>query len=110
MKLPGGRNPIIDREKLLGYCLSVEHPRGKFKARVFRSVLGVTAENLELLVAALREAAAENDAEAGPSDRFGDRYVVDFELAGPSGTATVRSAWILRHGESTPRLTSCYVK
>jgi hypothetical protein len=35
MKLPGADVAIVDVEKLTGYCLNPEHPRGKHKARVF---------------------------------------------------------------------------
>jgi hypothetical protein len=35
--------------------------------------------------------------------------VLDFEMRTAVGTATVRSGWIVRHGEDFPRLTSCYV-
>jgi hypothetical protein len=110
MKLPGGQSAIVDSKKLAGYCLSPDHPRGKHKARVFARVLGIGTENLDELRAALLAAAATEDAQPAASDRFGIRYVIDFELTGPGGTGTVRSTWILRHGESTPRLTSCYVK
>ena len=34
---------IVDRQKLTGYCLNPDHPRGKHKARVFAK-LGFTTE------------------------------------------------------------------
>jgi hypothetical protein len=43
------------------------------------------------------------------SDRFGARYVVEFTVQGPTGSALVRSSWIVRSSEDFPRLTSCYV-
>jgi hypothetical protein len=110
VKLPGGNKAIVDREKLVGYCLDPDHPRGKHKARVFASALGFTAEHADELRDALLRAAATEDAQEALSDRFGRRYMIEFELSAPGGTATVRSTWILRQGEDTPRLTSCYVK
>ncbi len=62
MKMPGGDAAIVDRRKLTGYCLNLEHPRGKHKARVF-ATLGFTAENADELQAALLRAAANNDAQ-----------------------------------------------
>ena len=109
MQMPGGDAAIVDRRKLTEYCLNLEHPRGKHKARVFAS-LGFTAENADELRAALLKAAASSDAEAAASDQFGDRYVLEFELAGPLGSGSVRSTWIVRRGERVPRLTSCFVK
>ena len=85
MKMPGGDAAIVDREKLTGYCLNPEHPRGKHKARVFATALGFTAENADLLRAALLTAAATADAQPAASDRFGDRYVIEFEIEGARG-------------------------
>ena len=110
MKLPGGDEAIVELEKLTGYCMNAEHSRGKHKARVFESVLGFSAANAQELRRALLEAAATDDAIPGLTDRYGSRCVIDFSIDGPAGGATSRSLWILRQGEHTPRLTSCYVK
>ena len=109
MKMPGGDAAIVDQQKLTGYCLNPEHPRGKHKARVF-ATLGYTAENADELRAALLRAAAGPDAQAAASDQFGDRYVLEFEIEAPQGKGIVRSTWIVRRGERAPRLTSCFVK
>jgi hypothetical protein len=108
--MPGGEAAIVDREKLAGYCLSPEHPRGKHKARVFATALGFTVENAEDLRGALLTAAATVDAVPAVSDQFGDRYVLEFEITGPRGAGIIRSTWIVRRGTRTPRLTSCFVK
>lgn len=110
MKLPGGDSAVVQPEKLVGYCLNPEHPRGKHKARVFATALGFTAQNADALRAALLAAAATDDAQQASSDRFGTRYVIDSQITGPRGTRIVRSMWILRHGDDLPRLTSCYVR
>ena len=107
--MPGGEAAIVDREKLTAYCLNPAHPRGKHKARVF-ATLGFTVENADDLRAALLAAAAAVDALPAASDRFGDRYVLEFEINGPRGVRMLRSMWIVRRGERTPRLTSCFVK
>jgi filamentous hemagglutinin len=73
-------------------------------------VLGFTTENAEELRAALLAAAATADTQQAASDRFGDRYVIEFEIRGPRGSGIVRSMWIVRRGESASRLTSCFVK
>jgi hypothetical protein len=84
MKLPGGDAAIVELQKLTGYCLSPDHPRGKHKARVF-ATLGFTAGNADELRTALLTAAATADAQPAASDEFGDRYVIDSEIRGPSG-------------------------
>ena len=109
MKMPGGHAASVDVQKLTGYCLNSAHPRGKHKARVFAS-LGFTVENAAELRDALLDAAANVDAQPAASDKFGDRYMIEFEINGPRGSGVVRSTWIVRRGETTPRLTSCFVK
>ena len=110
MKLPGGESAIVDRDKLTGYCLNLEHPRGKHKARVFATVLGFTSDHADELRSALLTAAATVDAQPTLSDRYGDRYMIESEITGPGGAGLLRSGWIVRRGERTPRLTSCFLK
>ena len=109
MKLPNAGRAVVDLAKLRDYCLSAEHLRGKHKARVFAAALGLTADNAEDLRAALIAAARTEDATATDEDEYGQRYVLDFNMTGPAGEATVRSSWIIRTGEDFPRLTTCYV-
>jgi hypothetical protein len=109
MKLPGGERAVVDLAKLRDYCLSLDHPRGRHKARVFAAALGFTSEHAEELAASLLAAADTEEATATDQDEYGQRYVVDFSLMGPGGQAQVRSSWIVRTGEDFPRLTSCYV-
>ncbi len=97
-------------EKLTGYCLNPEHKDGRHKARVFASVLGIRAEDAELLRAALLKAAREEEATLSEKDERGQRYVVDFTMSGPAGEAPVRSAWTIRSSEAFPRLITCYVR
>ena len=109
MELPYGDRAIIDERKILDYSLSEVHDDGKHKARLFRELLGITLDNAELLRDALREAAATGEAASGKRDDYGQRYLIDFALQGPAGTATVRSAWIVLTDERLPRLVSCYI-
>ncbi len=62
MKMSNHERAIVDIEKLRDYCLSFEHPRGRHKARVFKAVLGLTADDTEDLLDALLVAAASYDA------------------------------------------------
>jgi len=45
-KLPNGESARIPVEKLIDYCLNPAQPRGKDKAHVFASVLGLTRDKL----------------------------------------------------------------
>jgi hypothetical protein len=109
MKLPGGQRAIVDIAKLRDYCLNPAHPRGRHKARVFASTLGLTPADAELLREELLRAAREANAAPGDGDEYGKRYTVDFELTRGDRQATIRSAWIIRPSGSVPRLTSCFV-
>lgn len=109
MRLPNAERAVIDPEKLRNYCLNLQHPRGKNKARVFASALGIMADDWKILKDAILEALLTEPAEAGEKDAFGQRYTVDFELTVRRRNAIVRSSWIVRTGEDFPRLTSCYI-
>lgn len=109
MKLPGGTAAIVDIAKLRDYCLDPHHPRGRYKARVFLSTLGLAQMDAEFLRTALFQAAKEAWAVEGVSDEYGDRNRIDFEVSRGDRHATVRSAWIVLRGDAVPRLTSCFV-
>ena len=109
MKLPNGDQALIDRRKVTDYCLSPDHEDGQHKAHLFSSILGLTGDDADLLLDALRIAAATHEATLGKQDKYGQRSVIDFEFAGPSRTVTIRSAWIIGPNESVPRLVTCYI-
>jgi hypothetical protein len=92
MKLPHGDRAIVEIEKLRDYRLNPQHPRGRHKARVFASRLGMSAGHSGLLRDALLRAARQQPAALGLADDYGQRYVVDFDMNGPSGRALVRSS------------------
>jgi len=93
MKLPNAEAANVEIEKLRDYCLSPDHPRGRNKARVFHSLLGMTAARAEELRAALIDAALKEDATLGASDLYGTRYIIDFESL-LSGYKSNRFNWL----------------
>lgn len=109
MRLPNALKAVVEVAKLRDYCLSTEHPEGRHKARVFHSVLGLSAQDAEELQAALFAAARETEAIVADRDAYGQRYVVDFVMRRRGREAAVRSTWIIRTLEDFPRLTSCFV-
>ncbi len=108
--MPNAGRAVVEIEKLRGYCLSAEHPRGRHKARVFAAVLGLSVGDAEALQQALHDAAMSGGAVLGGADNYGQRYVIDFIMRGPAGAAVVRGAWIIRRDEDFPRFVSCYVR
>ena len=110
MRLPNDDRAVVDIRKLLEYCLSTTHRRGRHKARVFQAALGVQALDAEALRTALLQAARSSDTVTpGEQDVHGRRYTLDFTWTWMDRQATLRSAWIIRPDEDFPRLTSCYV-
>ena len=108
-KLPNAERAFVDISKLRDYCLSRSHPRGKNKARVFASVLGLTEADAEMLQSASQEAALREEATTTEADEYGQRFVLDFNMTTEVGTARIRSIWIVRTDESFPRLVTLYV-
>lgn len=102
-----GHPAIVDIRKIRHYYLSKEHPRGRHKALV--RVLGMTAEHSEELQDALKRAAVTGDASVGSSDRYGTRYIIDFDIERGDMRGVVRSCWIIRSDESVPRFVTCFV-
>jgi len=109
MKLPNGTRSIVDIRKLRDYCLDPDSPKGRNKARVFASALGLTQDSADFLRRALLRAAAEEECVFGEQDNYGRRYTVDFIVETSHGRRRVRSGWIVRHSENFPRLTTCFV-
>lgn len=95
--------------KIRDYCLNVSHPEGRHKARVFQSVLGLSAKDAEFLRQAILQAAIEQEATQMEMDEYGTRFILDFELFVNEHRAQVRTGWIIRTKETFPRLVTCYV-
>ena len=85
---------MIDPRKLAEYSLSPKHPVGGHKAILFERAFGITAADAEPFRDILLHAAARAGAVIGRLDEFGQRYMIDFTLVSPTGSATIRSAWI----------------
>ena len=109
MRLPNADNAVIDLKKLRDYCLNPMHPRGKHKARVFQSLLGITQDDVEILKVAILVGIANNDCLVGETDVYGKRYNVDFPVHIKGRNALVRTTWIIKNKEDFPRLTSWYI-
>lgn len=106
--MPYAENAVVDIRKLRDYCLNPEHDDGKHKARLFLSILGMTAEDAEELRQILLEVVKNVEVRLGRKDAFGQRYTLDFPIEWQNRSATLRSGWIIEHGSNIPRLTTCY--
>ena len=100
----------IDRRKLVDYALSPLHSQGKHKARVFASVLGLSSRDADILISALRTAAAEEEAERLWEDRHGVRFRVRFQFHFNGRSAMIASGWRAPADGSPTRLTTVFVE
>ena len=75
--IPNSVNAVVDIRKLRHYCLNPEHAQGKHKARLFTSILGITADDAEELRLILLEIVTSHKAQPGRADEFGQRYTID---------------------------------
>jgi hypothetical protein len=109
MKLPNAGKAFVDLAKLRDYSLSTTHEEGKHKARVFFAALDLEAGDAVWLQEQLLRAAITEECELGRRSEFGQRYTIDFTLKREGRAARIRSGWIVRTGETFPRLVTCYV-
>ena len=109
MLLPDADRAFIDLRKLTEYSLWPDHPVGGHKAILFQSALGITVADAVSLRDILLYLAPRAEAAVGRFDEFGQRYTIDFALSTATGTASIRSGWIVRAAEDFPRLTTCFV-
>ncbi len=107
MFLPDAERATVDRTKITDYLLSLSHPDGSSKAAFFTR-FGFSAEEWEMLAAALKGVGASNPVTDLVESPHGTRYTVDGLLRSPDGRAPrVRTVWIV-NSENPPRLITAY--
>lgn len=109
MKLPNSDRPKISMQKILGYCLNLNHDKGKDKARVFQSKLGITVKNADRLVELIQIAAVEGEVVQESNTKFGKEYKVDWEIP-DTGGAELRTIWEVSLVSGYLRLISAFLK
>lgn len=107
MKLPNGHLAELGN-KIEGYCLNFEHSKGKHKARLFQSKLGITLTNSHILKQSLTEAVINEAVTLKKHDQHGTYYTMKFTLKTDFCASLILASWIIRSTEDFPRLTSCY--
>ena len=109
MKLPNPDQTYIDDNKLIRYSLNFNHADGQHKARVFKSALNLTIDDLEKLKNALFHAVLNYEAIPDKINQYGQKYIIDFPMTNHHQTAIIHSVWIIRYNENFSRLVTCYV-
>ena len=108
VQLPNAADAVVSSAKIREYLLSRKHPIGMHKASFFET-LGYTDAHWRRLSDDLRRIVSIGDAQPNRHNGYGQLFVVDGKLDGPSGkTAWVRTIWIILDGDRTPRLVTVY--
>lgn len=108
--MPHAADAIIEPAKLAGYALDLENETGRHKARLFRDLLGITADDADFLAAQLKQGLTS----AGSlirvrTSQWGVKYHVVVDVRGRNGKVyPVVAAWEVRDGQP-PRLTTTYL-
>lgn len=110
MKLPNGSRAVVDEEKILYCLLDPLHSEGRHHARLFRRLLGIGREDWATLRDVLLHHAEHSEVQPGQRSPHGTKYELRFTMTGKSGTHTILSVWMIRHGEDFPRLVTAYVE
>jgi hypothetical protein len=109
VRLPRAREATIPTSKLTGYALSTTHDRGRHKARVFASALGITSSDWRYLHDQILAALADGEVRSTRITSFGIAYEVIVMIDGLNGrTVPVVTTWMLA-SDAAPRLTSTWV-
>jgi hypothetical protein len=101
---PDFSNGELDSNKITGYAMNPDHPVGGNKYRVIHSATGLDVGDAGTIEEQIREGLRSGNPVLGKADKYGQRWSVDVPLTGPSGTITVRTAWIVDVGSTIPRL------
>ncbi|HEY6559309.1 MAG TPA: hypothetical protein VI072_18620 [Polyangiaceae bacterium] len=108
MRLPSADRAVVEGAKVRDYLLSPTHPVGRFKS-VFFVALGFSADQWELLRAALLELAQVGDANPGQASPFGLKFEIRAILRGPSGRqADVMTIWMVSKGQDFPHFVTAF--
>lgn len=110
MKLPNHQLARIDLIKLRDYCLNMNHPVGRHKAKVFKKILGMERKDAKFLRQLILKEVSNTSAEEVFRDEFGIRYRCDIKIELDQHSATIITIWIIRWGLNQPALVTCYLK
>ena len=104
-RVPNSITAATPQQKLQGYLLNSNHPRGKDKARVFNSVLGYHYENWDKLSDKFFDGLQTSVVASVEKTRYGIKYKVPMRIVGERGKSmVVNTVWQLDNGSTITRL------
>jgi hypothetical protein len=105
-RLPRADEAVIPTDKLVGYALNPEHPRGRHKARVFAAALGIRQTDSRYLREQLLDGVVGAPVRATRITPFSVLYEVVVSVDGLNGARSpVATIWLVA-GDHPPRLVS----
>lgn len=108
--LPDYQKAVIPRDELESYALSPEHDPGKHKARVFKSALGFTQADWEVLSQKIIDELPYQAAIRKGQGEYGERFEVILPIEGLNGqTKAIVTGWIIEKDTDFPRLVTTFV-
>ncbi|MBF9352819.1 hypothetical protein HA138_24050 [Mycobacteroides chelonae] len=107
-RIPGADDVLVPEAKLREYALNLDHPHGKHKARLFRELLNIEAEDWQFLAEQLKRGVRRAPAlREVRGDEFGVRFDVITAVKGRNGAVKpVLSGWIVRPGQHPSLVTT----
>jgi hypothetical protein len=109
LHLPRAEEAVIPTDKLVGYALDPEHPRGRHKARVFAAALGIRRSDWRYLHDQLLHAVVDAEVRGTRITPHGVLYDVVVLIDGLNGaTQPVATIWLVA-GDRPLRLVSTWV-
>jgi hypothetical protein len=109
VRLPRAREATIPTAKLVSYALDPSHERGRHKAWVFASALGIATSDWRYLHDQILTKLPEGEVRSTHITPFGIAYEVILMIDGLNGrTAPLVTTWMVATN-AVPRLTSTWV-
>ena len=105
--IPNYRLAYCEANKVRDFILTPEHDDNKGRAVVFFA-LGYNKAHWEALANDLCSQLLPHVDAVEVPDIYGRRFIVEGPLEGPSGTAIVRTVWLVDIGQDAPRLVTAY--
>jgi len=103
---------ITDDVKFIGYSLNENHPNGRYKARLYKSILGYTKENYHSLKKQIHDKITSGTALMSKIEKtqYGIKYTFHIKVNGPNGnSAVVLAAYQIDNSSAKPKMITNYV-
>ena len=103
--MPNAIAASTTQNKIQGYLLNSNHPKGKHKAKVINRVLGYHYQNWELLSEKIFDAVQSTEVSRIEKSKFGVKYEVPIYVTGEKRRGMILNTfWQIDNNSNIPRL------